>query len=485
MQLIFNQLVMRIKSILFVLCSMFIFSCSSSDDSKPIPPPKKVTLEFKTKEKQLLVNESFDLLNELILENVDVKTIDWSGHSDKVVGLTGTTIKAIAKGETAITASIKNSDKKTTMKIVVSDVKVGFKQEKAEVTKSKTIDLNELLVLENVTKDELTWTTSNTAIATVDKGILTGVDKGEATITVAAKNKQVQATIKITVKGLELTELTILGDSELILGRKKQLKVKPYPLDADISGLVWTSSNDKVLKVNNNGEIEAVGLSDEVDIYVTAPNGVKTFTRFYVIREDITNITILPKESDIVYGTVFTLDLVTRPEPENIEPGMLVFTSSDPSIAKVDEKGKVTTFANKKGSVTITVASKKNPSINATTKVNVIAPFDKISVSTKVGSLSFTNGAAYGDATVEIKENSLISGFFNNNPNWFQITSFKVYSKDGKVIYTEDTLQDTRYGSSRKYGFRLEGVIEPYIEYTLKFKKTVETRKETLVLQKK
>lgn len=105
---------MKFKSVFFVLFSMLIFSCSSSDDNKPTPPPKKVTIEFKTKEKQLLANESFDLLNELILENVDAKTIVWSGHNEKVVSLTGTTIKAIAKGETAITASIKNSDKKTT-----------------------------------------------------------------------------------------------------------------------------------------------------------------------------------------------------------------------------------------------------------------------------------------------------------------------------------------------------------------------------------
>lgn len=367
----------------------------------------------------------------------------------------------------------------------MSDVKVGFKQDKAEVTKSKTMDLNELLVLENVTKDELIWATDNTSIITVDKGVITGVDKGEANVTVTAKNKQVQAVIKITVKGLELTELTILGDAELILGRKKQLTVKAFPKDADISGLVWTSSNDKVLKVNNNGEVEAIGLTDEVDVIVTAPNGVKAFTRFYIIQEDITSISIFPRELDVVYGSVFELGLSTRPEPENIEPGMLVFTSSDPSIAKVDDKGEITTFTNKKGKVTITVASKKTPSINATATVNVIAPFDKISVSTKVGALSITNGAAYGDAEVEIKENSIIGGFFNSNPNWFQITSFKVYSKEGKLVYTEDKLQDTRYGDSRKYGFRLEGVVEPYIEYTLKFKSVTETRKEKLVLQKK
>lgn len=476
---------MKLKQVLFVLCSLFIFSCSSSDDDKPTPPLKKVTIEFKTKEKQLLVNESFDLLNELILENVDVKTIIWSGHSDKVVSLTGTTIKAIAKGETAITASIKNSDKKTTMKIVVSDVKVSFKEEKAEVSKGKTLDLNELLVLENVTKEELTWTTDNATIATVNKGVLTGVDKGVTTITAVAKDKQVQATIKITVKGSELTSLTIVGDPELILGRKKQLKVKPYPLDADISGLVWTSTNDKVLKVNNKGEVEAVGLSDEVDIYVTAPNGVKAITRFYVINEDVTEITILPKEWDVVYGGIYELDLITIPHSINLKPGMLVLTSSDPSIATVDEKGKVTTFANKKGSVTITAASKKDPSINATVKMNVIAPFDKIGVTTDASRLSFKNGVVSGIAVVMIKENSKIVGSFWRNPNWFQIVSFKVFSKDGKVVYTDGTLQDKRYGEYKEYGFRLEGVVEPYIEYTLKYNDVVETRKETLVLQNK
>ncbi|APA91988.1 Ig-like domain-containing protein [Myroides odoratimimus] len=473
---------MKLKSILFVACSLFLFNCSSSDDNGGTPT-KPSKIEFKTKEKQLLVNESFNLLDELILENADTKTIQWTGYNDKIVNLSGTTIKATAKGETTLTASVKNSDKKATLKLIVADVKVVFKQEKVEVHRGNTIDLNELLTLENVAKDELTWTLDNNDFAKIKDGVVTGFAKGEVNITAAATNKQVKATIKVVVKPAEISDLQIVGlDGVLILNKKEQLKAVAYPQDAELTGLIWSSSNEKIVKISSTGLAEPLALGSGVLISVKSPNGKEQTIEVEVIEPDITDIAMLPKEYDIIYGTTFELEVLTI--PNRIEEGMLVFTSSNPSIATVDEKGVVTTFANKKGTVTITASSKKDPSINSSSKLNVIAPFDKITVSTTVRGLNYVDGAAHGHATLEIKDNSINAGFVYDNPNWFQITRVRVFSKDGKVIFENNDIEDTRYGASRKYGFKLEGVYDPYIEYDLKFKDYKESKKETLVLKK-
>ncbi|MDM1395619.1 Ig-like domain-containing protein [Myroides odoratimimus] len=472
---------MKLKSILFVACSLFLFNCSSSDDNGGTPT-KPSKIEFKTKEKQLLVNESFNLLDELILENVDTKTIQWTGYNDKIVNLSGTTIKATAKGETTLTAFVKNSDKKATLKLIVADVKVVFKQEKVEVHRGNTIDLNELLTLENVAKDELTWTLDNNDFAKIKDGVVTGFAKGEVNITAAATNKQVKATIKVVVKPAEISELHIVGlEGVLILNKKEQLKAAAYPQDAELTGLIWSSSNEKIVKVSPTGLAEPVALGS-VFINVKSPNGKEQTIYVEVIGSDIMQIIILPKKADVVFGDKMELELLV--DPPRYEPGMIVFTSSNPSIATVDEKGIVTTFVNKKGTVTITASSKKDPNINASTELNVMAPFDKITVSTTVSGLNYVDGAAHGHATLEIKENSIIPGFVNDNPNWFQITRVRVFSKDGKVIFENNKIVDTRYSSSRKYGFKLEGVHDPYIEYDLKFKDYKESKKETLVLKK-
>lgn len=472
---------MKLKSILFVACSLFLFNCSSSDDNggTPVKPSK---IEFKTKEKQLSVNESFNLLDELILENIDTKTIQWTGYNDKIVTLSGTTIKATAKGETTLIASVKNSDKKASLKLIVADVKVVFKQEKVEIHRGNTIDLNELLTLENVAKDELTWSMDNNDFAKIKDGVVTGFAKGEVNITAAATNKQVKATIKVVVKPAEISELQIVGlGGVLLLNKKEQLKAAAYPQDAELVGLIWSSSNEKIVKVSQTGLAEPVALGS-VLISVKSPNGKEATVEVEVIKPDITLIAMLPKEYDVIYGTNFELEVITT--PERIEPGMLVFTSSNPSIATVDEKGVVTTFANKKGNVTITASSKKDPNINAESKLNIMAPFDKITVSTTVSGLNYVDGAANGHATLEIKDNSINAGFVYTNPNWFQVTRVRVFSKEGKVIFENNELEDTRYGTSRKYGFKLDGVRDPYIEYDLKFKDHKETKKATLVLKK-
>ncbi|MEC4075087.1 Ig-like domain-containing protein [Myroides odoratimimus] len=366
---------------------------------------------------------------------------------------------------------------------MVADVKVVFKQEKVEVHRGNTIDLNELLTLENVAKDELTWTLDNNDFAKIKDGVVTGFAKGEVNITAAATNKQVKATIKVVVKPAEISDLQIVGlDGVLILNKKEQLKAVAYPQDAELIGLIWSSSNEKIVKISSTGLAEPLALGSGVLISVKSPNGKEQTIEVEVIEPDITDIAMLPKEYDIIYGTTFELEVLTI--PNRIEEGMLVFTSSNPSIATVDEKGVVTTFANKKGTVTITASSKKDPSINSSSKLNVIAPFDKITVSTTVRGLNYVDGAAHGHATLEIKDNSINAGFVYDNPNWFQITRVRVFSKDGKVIFENNDIEDTRYGASRKYGFKLEGVYDPYIEYDLKFKDYKESKKETLVLKK-
>lgn len=67
-----------------------------------------------------------------------------------------------------------------------------------EVTAGKTITLEATVSPENATNKTVTWTSSDTTVATVKDGVVTGVKEGKVTITANAGEKT--ATVEVTVK---------------------------------------------------------------------------------------------------------------------------------------------------------------------------------------------------------------------------------------------------------------------------------------------
>lgn len=80
--------------------------------------------------------------------------------------------------------------------VAVTEVKITSTVK--EVTAGKTITLEATVSPENATNKTVTWISSDTTVATVKDGVVTGVKAGEATITASAGGKT--ATVKVTVK---------------------------------------------------------------------------------------------------------------------------------------------------------------------------------------------------------------------------------------------------------------------------------------------
>ncbi|MDO5766493.1 MAG: Ig-like domain-containing protein [Spirochaetales bacterium] len=80
--------------------------------------------------------------------------------------------------------------------VAVTEVKITSTVK--EVTAGETITLTAAVSPENATNKTVTWTSSDTAIATVKDGVVTGVKDGKVTITAKAGEKT--ATVEVTVK---------------------------------------------------------------------------------------------------------------------------------------------------------------------------------------------------------------------------------------------------------------------------------------------
>lgn len=218
----------------------------------------------------------------------------------------------------------------------------------------------------------IVWSTSNDAVATVaEDGTVTGVSAGKATITATVEGISASCDVTVTnpLKGITIT----CNDNKTALtkGQTAQLNVVYDPDDTtDPKEVKWTSSNDKVAKVDAKGLVTAVA---EGNVTITAQVGDKTATYDFTIGEvkltsislDKTDITIHKGGNDKV--TVFY-------DPENTTDDKTVsWSSSDKTVATVDGDGNVT--AVKTGSAVITA---KVGNFTATCKVTVDAPLESI-----------------------------------------------------------------------------------------------------------
>ncbi|MDD9270970.1 Ig domain-containing protein [Paenibacillus sp. GCM10023248] len=148
----------------------------------------------------------------------------WTSSNVKAVTVDGGKVKAVASGESTLTAQL---DSKT----VTIPVQVDMASDLSASVVNLVFDLNETrsVVLtatdssgasRNVT-NEAEWKTSNGAIAAVSKGVVTPVSRGKATITATYGGKSVSIPVEIgVVAGL------VADKTYIVTKRGEQVQVK-------------------------------------------------------------------------------------------------------------------------------------------------------------------------------------------------------------------------------------------------------------------
>ena len=159
------------------------------------------TVSVSAKSATLGVKESLTISAKVSPSNATNKKITYKSSNTKVAKVSSSgKITAVKAGKATITATASNG-KKATVSITVKNApkKVSFKSNKVTVKVKKTTTLKVVLP-SNTASNKLTFTSSNKKVATVsDKGVVKGIKKGTATITVKTYNGK-KATCKVTVK---------------------------------------------------------------------------------------------------------------------------------------------------------------------------------------------------------------------------------------------------------------------------------------------
>ncbi|WP_294718297.1 Ig-like domain-containing protein [uncultured Gemmiger sp.] len=214
-------------------------------------------------------------------------------------------------------------------------------------------------------KTEVEWSSSDESVATVDEtGSVTAVAAGEATITATVKDTELSAACTVMVK-VTANELTVPDVLEIKLNDTDSgvLNAVYTPDDATNVSVRYVSDDEAIATVDEAGKVTAHTPS-ECDITSTllqdgAEIAVKTthVNAFYAVE----SITLDKTEGILNVGNTVTITATVAPE-EATNPAV-TWSSSDESVATVDETGKVTAVA--VGNATITATSEDDSSVSA------------------------------------------------------------------------------------------------------------------------
>lgn len=162
------------------------------------------------------------------------------------------------------------------------------------------VDLNRYIIVEprGVVTDPVVWTSSDESVATVVDGIVTGIAGGDpdqertATITAASPDGKYQASLKITVKGTPLDDISITGITlsetvlNLLVGETREITatVTPYNTTVKDYELVWSSGDAAKLKIEQTDDPNTVKLTALESTYDRKTTTNRSFTLVVSIR---------------------------------------------------------------------------------------------------------------------------------------------------------------------------------------------------------
>ena len=148
-----------------------------------------------------------------------------------------------------------------------------------ELTEGETATLTATVEPDNATNKNVTWSSDNADVATVDQtGKVTAEGAGTATITVTTEDGGKTATCTVTVRAanVPVTGVT-LNKTNLTLQEKasETLTATVVPAEATNKNVTWTSSNANVATVDTDGTVTAKS-AGTATITVTTEDGEKT-----------------------------------------------------------------------------------------------------------------------------------------------------------------------------------------------------------------
>jgi uncharacterized protein YjdB len=218
-----------------------------------------------------------------------------------------------------------------------------------------------------LTGQTVTWSSSNTSIATVSSsGIVTAVAVGAAVIT--ATSGGISGTAHVTVAAASpapVASVTVSpASTSLTVGGTAQLTATDKDAGGNVlagRSVTWSSSNNATATVNSSGVVTAVAAGSAT---ITASSGGQTGTASVTVGQaPVASVTVTPATSSITTGQTLQLTATAYDAGGHVLTGRSVsWSSSAAAVATVSGSGLVTAAAVGTVKITATIGGQSGSS---------------------------------------------------------------------------------------------------------------------------
>ena len=297
-------------------------------------------------------------------DTTDDKTVTWNSTNTDAVTVDNGVVTAVGEGSSTVTATVgeKVATINYTVRIPLESITInGDETLSKNEEKTLTVTYNPTNTTDNKTVD---WESSNPEIVSIDStGKITGKKGGTAKITATVGNVKAEKEVKVVVP---IESVSLSGDDSILKGESKRLTATINPEDTtDDKTIIWSSDNEDVLFVDQNGQMR--GIKEGTANVKAVVAGKETTKQITVNEIHIDSITIDgDQEFEMVKNQTKNLSAKINPDNTTDDDKNITWTSNKEDVAKVDNNGKVTAL--KEGEATITA---KVGTHETSVKVNV------------------------------------------------------------------------------------------------------------------
>ena len=288
-------------------------------------------------------------------------SVNWSSSDSKVATVSGGTITGVKAGTATVKATFSYGGKTATATCSVNVSRTSVPPEgitisssSLNITEGSTASLTATVTPANATSGNISWSTSDASVATVNNGLVVAGSPGTATITASTSNGK-KATCSVTVTEIRVNSLEVIVNNsqqqEYSLGEKFE------PRGVTVNALTDNGKKNVTNRASYklDGDVNKTGKKT-----VNVSYGGKSAT--YSVTYIAGSIKLNTKSVTIKVGQSYTFTATTK-------SGNVTWTCSDTSVATVTPDGYKAYVAGKKaGTVTITASNGTNKD-TATVKV--------------------------------------------------------------------------------------------------------------------
>jgi len=210
-----------------------------------------------------------------------------------------------------------------------------------------------------LTDRRLVWASADPAIATVsNNGVVTGVSAGNVDIAATSEGKSAVATVTVVPVPPRVSSVRIAPDNvSVYVAGGADLVATPYDGQGTAIGgrkAVWTTNNVSVASISQTGRV--TGLVPGTAVITAVIDGFAGYANVTVRLVPVAKVVIIPSSASVSEGKSRTLVAQLTDAAGNVLTNRSVtWSSSNPSVATVDQSGVVRGV--RRGTVTITATS--------------------------------------------------------------------------------------------------------------------------------